>query len=191
MLGMDDCHICLQTGGGGYGDPLRREPEAVLLDVQRGLVSVGAAQSIYGVVVRNDVLNITATDRERERLIAVRLADSLPVLPAQLVDATPARNSDTLLYLHPVADTLEAVRLGSRDVVRCTVCATTLSNYGQDYKRGARMREMPISAMSPLNEHNTVQDIVLREYLCPTCGTSIALDVQRQEEPILDEASFG
>jgi hypothetical protein len=53
------------------------------------------------------------------------------------------------------------------------------------------MRELPISAMSPLNGHNTLEDIVLREYLCPTCGTSIALDVQRKAEPVLDEASFG
>jgi N-methylhydantoinase B len=38
-------------GGGGYGDPRRREPERVLRDVREGLVSVARARDIYGVVV--------------------------------------------------------------------------------------------------------------------------------------------
>lgn len=41
------------TGGGGWGDPFEREPELVLLDVVRGLVSVESAERDYGVVVRD------------------------------------------------------------------------------------------------------------------------------------------
>jgi N-methylhydantoinase B len=41
------------TGGGGWGDPFEREPELVLQDVLRGLVSVDAAERDYGVVVRD------------------------------------------------------------------------------------------------------------------------------------------
>jgi N-methylhydantoinase B len=41
------------TGGGGWGDPFEREPEIVLLDVVRGLVSVESAERDYGVVVRD------------------------------------------------------------------------------------------------------------------------------------------
>jgi len=41
------------TGGGGWGDPFEREPELVLLDVVRGLVSVASAERDYGVVVRD------------------------------------------------------------------------------------------------------------------------------------------
>lgn len=40
------------TGGGGWGDPLDREPERVGLDVLHGKVSEGAAREDYGVVVR-------------------------------------------------------------------------------------------------------------------------------------------
>ena len=39
------------TGGGGWGDPFEREPELVLQDVVRGLVSVQSAERDYGVVV--------------------------------------------------------------------------------------------------------------------------------------------
>ncbi|MFB6352665.1 MAG: hydantoinase B/oxoprolinase family protein [Halobacteriales archaeon] len=38
-------------GGGGYGDPLERDPGAVLADVRDGKVSVEAAAEEYGVVV--------------------------------------------------------------------------------------------------------------------------------------------
>ena len=36
-------------GGGGFGDPLDRKPEAVRLDVQRGLVSLESAERYHGV----------------------------------------------------------------------------------------------------------------------------------------------
>jgi N-methylhydantoinase B len=42
------------TGGGGWGDPLEREPELVALDVLQGKVSVSAAREAYGVVLSFD-----------------------------------------------------------------------------------------------------------------------------------------
>jgi N-methylhydantoinase B len=39
------------TGGGGWGDPLEREPELVALDVRDGKVSARAAREAYGVVL--------------------------------------------------------------------------------------------------------------------------------------------
>jgi N-methylhydantoinase B len=41
------------TGGGGWGDPMKREPERVLYDVICGLVSEKSAKEDYGVVVRS------------------------------------------------------------------------------------------------------------------------------------------
>ena len=40
------------AAGGGYGDPLERDPEAVLRDARNGKVSIEAARREYGVVVR-------------------------------------------------------------------------------------------------------------------------------------------
>src|SRR6185312_12930894 len=40
------------TGGGGWGDPLEREPELVAVDVTQGKVSVESARDDYGVVGR-------------------------------------------------------------------------------------------------------------------------------------------
>ena len=38
-------------GGGGYGDPFERDPEAVLWDVIEGYVSIEGARRDYGVVI--------------------------------------------------------------------------------------------------------------------------------------------
>jgi N-methylhydantoinase B len=48
-------------GGGGRGDPFDREPEKVALDVQRGYVSITAAEEHYGVVIRHGLIDVAAT----------------------------------------------------------------------------------------------------------------------------------
>ena len=40
--------------GGGWGDPLRRDPDAVAADVRNGFVTLDGAREIYGVVVDPD-----------------------------------------------------------------------------------------------------------------------------------------
>jgi N-methylhydantoinase B len=57
-------------GGGGFGDPLGREPERVLADVREGYVSRDAAEKDYGVVVaeteRGLAVDAAATARKRK-----------------------------------------------------------------------------------------------------------------------------
>lgn len=56
-------------GGGGYGNPLDRDPERVATDVRMGYVSAAAARKHYGVVLRLASLDVdeAATKRLRER----------------------------------------------------------------------------------------------------------------------------
>jgi N-methylhydantoinase B len=58
-------------GGGGWGDPLSRDPDLVALEVRRGLVSAEGAER-YGVGVRDGAVDESATDALRERLRAER-----------------------------------------------------------------------------------------------------------------------
>ena len=56
-------------GGGGWGDPLDREPALVRSDVREELISRGAALEHYGVVLRDDLtLDETATQQRRDRI---------------------------------------------------------------------------------------------------------------------------
>ncbi len=52
--GGGDLFVATAPGGGGWGDPLTREPAAVLEDVLEGKVSVDAARRDYGVVLSDD-----------------------------------------------------------------------------------------------------------------------------------------
>ena len=58
----------VSAGGGGYGDPFERDPEAVERDVQYGYVSIERAKEDYGVIIEPDTLtlDLTATLKFRE-----------------------------------------------------------------------------------------------------------------------------
>jgi N-methylhydantoinase B len=52
-------------GGGGWGDPLERDPELVLADVREQLLDPAAAEELYGVVVVDGAVDEAATARVR------------------------------------------------------------------------------------------------------------------------------
>jgi len=67
------------AGGGGYGDPLERDPERVREDVADDYVSIGRARKDYGVVLRvvdadlaEYAVDRAATERERAQIRAHR-----------------------------------------------------------------------------------------------------------------------
>jgi N-methylhydantoinase B len=56
-------------GGGGWGDPLDRDPAAVRMDVVEELVSKQSAEADYGVVLSGDLsVDEVATERTRNAL---------------------------------------------------------------------------------------------------------------------------
>jgi len=61
---------CILPGGGGYGDPLERDPQLVLDDVKNGFVSIEKAKEIYGVVIdpKTLTLDLKATEDLRRKL---------------------------------------------------------------------------------------------------------------------------
>jgi len=63
------------ASGGGYGDPMERDPQMVLKDFIDGLVSKEAAHDIYGVVIgdSNQRLDWVATQELRRILREERL----------------------------------------------------------------------------------------------------------------------
>jgi N-methylhydantoinase B len=67
-----DTLTILLPGGGGYGDAFERDIAAVLSDVERGFVSLAAAERDYGVVIRAGRVDEAATAalrRARPRLV--------------------------------------------------------------------------------------------------------------------------
>ncbi len=64
--------VSLSDGGGGYGDPLTREPEAVLRDVTEGYVSIGRARDAYGVVISGDPTKVETLSIDEEATAMLR-----------------------------------------------------------------------------------------------------------------------
>jgi len=55
------------AGGGGYGDPLKRDPEAVEADVRDGYVSIEQAKAGYGVVIDRETLKVDLVETKQVR----------------------------------------------------------------------------------------------------------------------------
>jgi len=67
-----DLLLMESSGGGGFGDPLERDPAQVVADVAEGYVTRDAAESAYGVVWDGDGVNADETARRRASLVAAR-----------------------------------------------------------------------------------------------------------------------
>ena len=53
-----DLYRVVQAGGGGYGDPLDRDPYLVLEDVEQEKLTSAYARTEYGVVINPDTLTL-------------------------------------------------------------------------------------------------------------------------------------
>jgi N-methylhydantoinase B len=52
VLRLDPCRIVIEaSAGGGWGDPMQRDPDAVLRDVRDGIISSDTAREVYGVEI--------------------------------------------------------------------------------------------------------------------------------------------
>ena len=71
------------NSGGGFGDPLARDPAGVERDLHRGLVSAEMSEAVNGVVVRDvgGVLRVdeSRTAEKRDEIRRRRLEESVPV----------------------------------------------------------------------------------------------------------------
>jgi N-methylhydantoinase B len=99
-------------GGGGYGDPLLREPERVLRDLKDGLISEDAAHDLYGLVVLDGCVSIAATEQRRRQLAAQRVFVAVTVAKEDVVEAN-AR-------LHLIGPALAArLHVKNGDILEC------------------------------------------------------------------------
>jgi len=76
----------ITTGGGGWGDPLERDPEHVLLDVLQGKVSLRSAREDYGVVLTGDGDSLTV---DGPATVDQRRAIAIPREEPELIDRGP------------------------------------------------------------------------------------------------------
>lgn len=149
----DDALYVRWNGAGGYGDPLERDPDAVLGDVNEGIVSTDAARRLYGVVIAEDgAFDPVKTRSERARLRDLR-RDAATAEPE---GAAEARVDESYA---------------------CSGCGVQSGRAGA---HGVRRRERPLSEFGPA--YTTGALAFIRELICPSCGRLVDAQVIRQDK---------
>ncbi len=184
QISPSDVFHCHYPGGGGYGDPLERDPELVAADIERGLVSLDAACNIYGVVVdTQNRLDLEATDRQRAELRASRHAhfSAGPVL----------QPSGSVSGVQPMGESLEVVEIGGRRYVRCRHCGTITSLADDNYKEHLPTGEFPLRRGGPVTApYHDRGRFILREFYCPGCWNLIEVETNLKGEPSIRDVDL-
>jgi N-methylhydantoinase B len=151
-------------GGGGYGDPIRRDAERVARDVNNGFVTPHWAATLYGVVLRDGAVDAAATRQRRRAIRSERLCGRTPTAEPDVAVAAVCPRIDN----------------GKR--FRC-LCGADLGPATEDWKPRAYRRDVPPEAFGPrLTLH---AELELREFVCDECGTLLETEVARRGQETL------
>ncbi len=182
VQGNDDIYTLTWCGAGGYGDPLDRDPEAVARDVVAGMVSAAAAEELCGVVLADGAVDAAATESRRAELRESRSSWS----------GTPSGRQVSGDGA-PLGSRLRLVDDGGEQVIACD-CGTVLAGAGENWKDGALSREAPLqegNALIPDPNRIVDDEVVIRQYACPSCLRLIDNEVCRSSEERLWDIKLG
>ena len=168
-------------GGGGFGDPLDRDPEAVARDVRTGAVSAASAIAIYGVVLEGAGADEVGTRSVRDGERARRLATAVPASRLLISDAAWAEVT-AWVGKNPRHG---VIRLG--DLVEmdfdagrssCARCGADVGEAGDDLRTACLVEDTGVTAAGPVRGEGYASGSVrLRRYYCPGCGRQLEADV--------------
>ena len=172
-----DVFVVEYSAGGGFGDPLNRDPELVGADVREHCVSAENAALTYGVVVDDEgTVDVDATTAARERLHAERLERATVPDGERNTVEVPAEGEGLrpwpgLVVAGSAADAVWA----------CDGCGCDLGPATGNYKdAAAKLDRDPFDVDAvryPRPSDFCDDEIVFREYFCPGCGNLFNTEV--------------
>jgi N-methylhydantoinase B len=174
-------------GGGGFGDPLHREPDRVARDVVDEYISPESARDVYGVVMdAGGRVDEEATDRLRDEIREQR--GTWPDAPADgYGTSTPATGAPS----RSVHRYLEARDASGRRVLGCTECDAEICDAADDYKAHLLMDTTTIDAVpggpGVPPSHFIDEPVEFRRYCCPSCHVLMCTEVMIEGEPVTPE----
>lgn len=156
--------------GGGYGDPLLREPQRVLTDVRDGAVTRQVAREIYGVVIDGERVDAAATETARQEIRRRR---------GERMAAPAGRPEGEAAAMLPQGSWGESLRVtpaaGGGVTAHCAHCDADLGAPGHDWRALTGTIDLDASELGPLIEVHP--DLAARQYVCPRCLTALWVEV--------------
>ena len=155
--------------GGGYGDPLTRDPSTVAQDLVRGVISPRAATEIYGVALHGDgSLDAPQTQALRQGLRKARLDRGVQPTGGELRFAGGGQ--------HKYADAFDLDL--DNDMVACGHCGHRHCGTGEDVLAHLVEVNDPLqSAGAVRGEDYDRGRFKLRQLCCASCGALVETQV--------------
>jgi len=164
-------------GGGGYGDPLDREPSVVAADVRDGALTAESAAETYGVVLR-DGLELDATQDKREAMRLERVNGAFAKASTKVFP--PDQSFPLSKALRICRDDAGWHVVTSAGYVLCS--GSTRWRAGAVSKSWARLPE----AMN-IRLHD---DLEATTYYCPASGTLLSVDFHLKGATPVDDVDL-
>jgi len=155
-------------GGGGYGDPLHRDPDAVIEDVRAGMVSVAAAEQVYGVCISADgELDKAATEQRRAAIRSERQAMAV-------IDRLTDQKADMSEAI-PIDENLATVSVGSEARIACRHCGEILGDSENHLHVSAITADSSAAGPIVRSKPELFIDtpVQFQQYICPGCATAL------------------
>jgi N-methylhydantoinase B len=157
-----DVFVAVPHGGGGFGDPILREPSLVARDVAEGNVSADWAHRIYGVVLRpNGTVAENETCARRDEIRTARLR------PLQVAPRRQTINSR-----------VEAL-LSEGKKFYCGQCGANIGSAECDARAGLSAQISDLGEGGPWLARRWAgrsPEVKLWQYFCFSCGGSISIE---------------
>ena len=176
-----DVYAVRWSGGGGFGDPLRRDPERIAHDLEHLNITPEAARDIFGAVLDGDEqVDAAATLERRARIRAERLE--------RLGNGNGAREIHKDEAAFPAGDNLAVYGTGGGARWACAHCAADLGPLADNYKDVCLREDQPVSRSNPLvgDPADFIDDAVaFRLFYCPSCGSQIDNEIAVDSDPVM------
>jgi N-methylhydantoinase A len=168
-------------GGGGYGDPLDRDPELVRHDAHNGSVSPKCCETIYGIVLNGSPPQV---DFNRTASLRQQIRDKRLGMAVQ-----PPRRSRVMggRRLLPIGEYLEVVSVDNRLAVTCK-CGYDLGDADKNWKEHTAVLRIGAEEAGPRRRLH--KDLEMLAFLCPDCGTLLSIDIKKRDEAFLFDAKL-
>ena len=164
-----------QDGGGGFGDPLQRDPDAVLDDVVKNLVTNESAREIYGVVIDTGTIDLEATERLRLQHRENRIDRELEI--------DVSARSDVVRTPFRISEYLQQADVDDETIIQCTWCGGKVCAVEENWKDRAVSRKSASSSAGAYRYNS--DEFSLQEYFCPDCATVLDVEVVAGNDPPL------